>query len=114
MWMCVAGAEQIDCAERDASNQVHFDELNVQNLPQIIWPKNLVVARASVDPLGRGTSVTERRIAAMNSAIAKAEVAPGDCKELKMMPAGLEKDASKAKTLADADRTHELAAIFKP
>ena len=26
--------------EIDASNQVHFDELNVQNQPQIVWPAN--------------------------------------------------------------------------
>ena len=32
--------------EIDAANQVHFDELNVQNQPKITWPANFVVARA--------------------------------------------------------------------
>jgi hypothetical protein len=99
--------------EIDASNQIHFDELNVQNQPHIVWPKNLVVAKAYVDQLARGTSVTEQRIAVINAAIAKADATPGDHKELKTMAAGLEKDANKAKTPADADRMHALAAIFK-
>ena len=43
--------------EIDASNQVHFDELNVQDQPKIVWPQNFVVARAYIDQLARGTSV---------------------------------------------------------
>jgi hypothetical protein len=99
--------------EIDASNQIHFDELNVQNQPHIVWPKNLVVAKAYVDQLARGTSVTGQRIAAINAAIAKAEAMPGDHKELRTMAASLEKDAGKAKNPADADRMKALAAIFK-
>ena len=38
--------------EIDAANQVHFDELNVQNQPKITWPANFVVARAYIDQLG--------------------------------------------------------------
>jgi len=30
--------------EIDAANQVHFDELNVQNQPKITWPANFVVS----------------------------------------------------------------------
>ena len=37
--------------EIDAANQVHFDELNVQNQPKITWPANFVVARAYLDQL---------------------------------------------------------------
>jgi hypothetical protein len=99
--------------EIDAANQVHFDELNVQNQPQIVWPSNFVVARAYLDQLARGTSVTPQRIASMNAAIAKAEASPKDAAPLKAMAASLEKDASKAKTPADADRMHALAAILK-
>ena len=43
--------------EIDASNQVHFDELNVQNQPKIVWPQNFVVARAYLDQLARGKSL---------------------------------------------------------
>jgi hypothetical protein len=99
--------------EIDASNQVHFDELNVQNQPKVTWPANFVVARAYIDQLARGTSVTPQKIDAMNAAIAKTEASPSDRKELKALSAGLEKDAAKAKTPADADRMRALAAIMK-
>jgi hypothetical protein len=99
--------------EIDASNQVHFDELNVQNQPKVTWPANFVVARAYIDQLARGTSVTPQKIDAMNAAIAKTEASPSDRKELKALGAGLGKDAAKAKTPADADRMRALAAIMK-
>src|SRR5579872_6244295 len=57
--------------EIDAANQVHYDELNVQNQPKIVWPKNLIVARAYVDQLARGNSLSTQKISALNAAIAK-------------------------------------------
>ena len=83
--------------EIDAANQVHFDELNVQNQPKITWPANFVVARAYIDQLSRGTSVTAQRIAALNASIAKVEASHSDNKEmaqLKALGTSLEKDAS--------------------
>jgi hypothetical protein len=102
--------------EIDASNQVHFDELNVQNQPKIVWPQNFVVARAYLDQLARGTTLPAERIAAINSAMAKIEVAPSDKKELaqlKSMAASLDKTAATAKNAADADRLHALVAIIR-
>jgi hypothetical protein len=102
--------------EIDAANQVHFGELNVQNQPKISWPANYVVAKAYLDQLARGTSVTPARLAALNAAIAKAEASnanPKDVAKLRSMAAGLDKDASSAKTPADANRLRELAEIFK-
>jgi hypothetical protein len=102
--------------EIDASNQVHFDELNVQNQPKIVWPQNLVVAKAYVDQLARGTSVTAQRIEAINAAIAKVEASGTDKKavaELKSIGASLDKDAAAAKTPADAGRMKALAAIIR-
>ncbi len=43
--------------EIDAANQVHFDELNVQNQPKITWPSNFVVARAYLDQLARSSAL---------------------------------------------------------
>jgi hypothetical protein len=102
--------------EIDAANQVHFDELNVQNQPKITWPANFVVARAYLDQLTRSNALPAQQIAALNDAIGKAEATPSDRKEsaqLKTMAASLEKDAGKAKTPADADRMRALAAIIK-
>jgi len=102
--------------EIDASNQVHFDELNVQNQPKITWPANFVVARAYLDQLGRGSALAPQRITALNAALDKAEASHYDRKEvaqLKTMAASLDKDAGSAKTPADAERMRAVAEIMK-
>jgi hypothetical protein len=99
--------------EIDAASQVHVAELNVQNQQKFSWPANFVIARAYVDQLARGSSVTPERVAALNAAIAKAEASPSKAKELHSMAASLDKDASTAKTPADANRMRALAAIMK-
>jgi hypothetical protein len=102
--------------EIDASNQVHFDELNVQNQPKIVWPQNFVVARAYLDQLTRSSALTPQRITALNAAMDKAEASHYQSKEvaqLKTMAASLDKDADSAKTPADAERMHALAGIMK-
>jgi hypothetical protein len=99
--------------EIDAASQVHVAELNVQNQQKFSWPANFVIAKAYVDQLARGSSVTPERVAALNAAIAKAEASPSKAKELHSMAASLDKDASTAKTPADANRMRALAAIMK-
>jgi hypothetical protein len=102
--------------EIDASNQVHFDELNVQNQPKIVWPANFVVARAYIDQLTRDSALTSQRISSLTTAIAKVEASPSDRKELaqlKAMGVSLEKDAAGAKLPADAERMRAVAAIIK-
>ncbi len=102
--------------EIDAANQVHFDILNVQSQPQIVWPQNLIVAKAYVEQLDRSGALAATRIAAVKAAIAKVE-APGstrkDSNNLKTIGNTLEKDAASAKSPADASRMRALAAIFK-
>ncbi len=101
--------------EIDASNQVHFDELNVQNQPKIAWPSNFIVARAYIDQLNRSGAVAPKQIATLNAAVAKAQASPSnkkDAAELQTLGAGLEKDAGAAKTPADAARMHALSAIL--
>lgn len=101
--------------EIDAANQVHFDILNVQNQPKITWPQNFVVARAYIDQLARGSSVSSGKIAALSALVAKVDVSQPDAKDvaqLKTEGASLEKDAAGAKTSADAERMRALAAIF--
>jgi hypothetical protein len=102
--------------EIDASNQVHFDELNVQNQPKITWPANFIVARAYIDQLNRSGALAPQRIAALNAAIAKVEASRSNRKEaaqLQTMGASLDKDAAAAKTPADAARMRALAAIIQ-
>src|SRR5689334_11882990 len=95
--------------EIDAANQVHFDELNVQNQPKIVWPQNFIVARAYVDQLTRSNALPADRLTALSAAMAKGEPSA----QLKSMASALEKDAGKAKNPADAERMKALAAILK-
>jgi hypothetical protein len=102
--------------EIDAANQVHFDILNVQSQPKIVWPQNLIVAKAYVTQLDRSGALGATRIAAIKAAIAKVEAASStrkDSNDLKAMGNNLEKDAASAKSAADASRMRALAAIFK-
>jgi hypothetical protein len=102
--------------EIDAASQVHFDELNVQNQPKIVWPANFVVARAYIDQLNRSSALGPQEIASLNAAIAKVEASPSDRKaatQLTAMGAKLDKDAAAAKIPADAERLRSLAAIIR-
>ncbi len=102
--------------EIDAANQVHFDILNVQSQPKIVWPQNLIVAKAYVAQLDRSGALDAAHIAAIKKAIAKVE-GPGstrkDSSDLRSMGNTLEKDAASAKSAADASRMRALAAILK-
>ena len=102
--------------EIDAANQVHFDILNVQSQPKIVWPQNLIVAKAYVAQLDRSGVLGATRITAIKSAIAKVEASGStrkDSNDLKALGNTLEKDAASAKSSADAARMRSLAAIFK-
>ena len=101
--------------EIDAANQVHFDELNVQNQPKITWPANFIVARAYLDQLERTNSLAAQRVASLRAAIDQDNPSPS-AKELarfRTMAASLDKDANSAKAPADANRMRALAAILK-
>jgi hypothetical protein len=101
--------------EIDAANQVHYDELNVQNQPKITWPANFVVARAYLDQLARSRALATQRLGALNAAIDKADTShsPKDIAQLKAMAASVDKEASAAKAPADAVRLRALAGIMK-
>jgi hypothetical protein len=101
--------------EIDAANQVHYDELNVQNQPKITWPQNLVVAKAYMDQLARSGALASDRISALKDAMAKVEAprsSKADAQKLVAMAGELEKDAS-GKSAADGDRMRAMAGIFR-
>jgi len=102
--------------EIDAANLVHYDVLNVQNQQKIVWPSNFVVARAYLDQLARTNALPADKIAAITEAMAKTEKSHYKAKEvakLNRLAPTLDDDATAAKTPADADHLHALAAIIK-
>jgi hypothetical protein len=101
--------------EIDASNQIHYDELNVQNQPHIVWPSNFVVARAYLDQLTRDNALPAPRLAAITDAIGKAEASrtAKEGAQLKSLAASLEKEAHASKNPTESDRMRALAEIMK-
>jgi hypothetical protein len=102
--------------EIDAANQVHFDILNVQSQPRIVWPQNLILAKAYIAQLERSGVLGATRVAAIKAAVGKVEAAGStrkDSNDLKAMGNSLQKDAASAKAAIDASRIRALAAIFE-
>jgi hypothetical protein len=94
--------------EIDAAKTVRVADFNVQNQQRIVWPRNLIVAKAYVDQLERSQALSGDRISALRAAIQK-----GDTGNLKKMAPALEQDAATAKNAADANRLKALAEILK-
>src|SRR5204863_7124877 len=59
--------------EIDAAKLVHFDYMNVQGQPKLVWPASPVVARAYVDQLARTNGLTPDQLAATRAALARSE-----------------------------------------
>ena len=102
--------------EIDAARTVRLTELNVQNQPKMVWPAELVVAKAYLDQLSRSQALPGDRIAKLQKAIQGAEnshMNKNKLAKLQGMADSLEKSATTAKTPADSVRMHGLADVLK-
>jgi len=63
--------------EIDAAKSVHFDYLNVQDQPKLVWPATFALARAYVDQLARDKTVTSEQASHLNGELTRAEQASG-------------------------------------
>ncbi|HEY8311780.1 MAG TPA: hypothetical protein VIG47_14545 [Gemmatimonadaceae bacterium] len=105
--------------EIDAARTVHFDYLNVQGQPKIVWPPSFALARAYLDQLERGNGLATGRISSTRQALTSAEAASGSQRRsaLTHLASQLKSDANgagdsaKVKTLASA--VDELASQSK-
>ncbi|HEY2162747.1 MAG TPA: hypothetical protein VGH04_02095, partial [Gemmatimonadaceae bacterium] len=59
--------------EIDAAETVHWDQLNVQGQPKIVWPPSFPLAKAFVDQLERNKCLSGTRITSIRQSIAQAE-----------------------------------------
>jgi hypothetical protein len=108
--------EHLTQNEIDAAKTVRVTELNVQNQQKIEWPHKLVVAKAYVDQLERSGGLPADRIAALRTAIQKAErskLSSGSRGALQGIGLALAKGAANATNTADANRMRALAEILK-
>lgn len=102
--------------EIDAANLVHFDTLNVQDQPQVTWPKSLVVAKAYLDQLARSQALPAKEIASLRRQVDRTEkshLRKKNVAKLGRMAGSLESGASATKDPADAKRMMALAEILK-
>src|SRR5436190_12065666 len=100
--------EHLTQNEIDAAKTVRMSEFNVQNQQKIVWPRNLIVAKAYVDQLERSQALPADRITALRAAIDK-----GDLRGLKSMAPALDEIAYVERNAADKKRMQALSEILK-
>jgi len=102
--------------EIDAAKSVHFDYLNTQGQPKLVWPPTFALARAYVDQLERSTGLPSSRISSIRQSLTVAQAVSGAQRRSALTQLAMEldgnatasRDASKVRTLAAAVR--DLAA----
>jgi len=104
--------------EIDAAKAVRSLRFNVQNQQKIVWPRNLIVAKAYVDQLERSQALPADKIASLRQAIQTAErsrMTRASLAKLKSFAPSLEQVAyvTVSRSPADASRLRALAEILK-
>jgi hypothetical protein len=95
--------------EIDAAKSVHFDFLNVQDQPKLVWPATFALARAYVDQLERSNGLAGARISAIRQALTGAEKASGAQRRDGLSQLGTQLDAD-ARGSSDGAKVRMLAA----
>ena len=98
--------------ELDAAKTVHFDYLNSQEQPKIVWPPSFPLVRAYLDQLTRSSGLESTRISAVRTELARAEKLGRQQRQtaLQQLATQLTRDASGA---ADQAKVQTLAAAVK-
>lgn len=66
--------------EIDAANTVHYDYLNTQGQPKMVWPASFALARAYADQLERSGGLASNKIAAVRRTLTAAENGSGSAR----------------------------------
>jgi len=98
--------------EIDAAALVHFDVLNPQSQPKLVWPAAFPVARAYLDQLVRDNGLPKDRTTAIANALDDAEKASGAARNSALEKLATELD-NDAKTASDTARVKALADVVK-
>ena len=96
--------------EIDAAKLVHFDVLNPQSQPKLVWPAAFPVARAYLDQLVRDRGLPAARTTAIATALERAQQARGAARAsvLTKLAGELRTEAGRA---SDAPRVRALADV---
>ena len=98
--------------EIDAAKTVHFDYLNVQDQPKIVWPASFALSRAYVDQLERSNGLSASRIAAVRGSLASAESAASGQRVTALTTLATQLDADAAGS-SDAAKVRMLASAVR-
>ena len=112
----LAEGQQLRNTQIDAAKSVHFDYLNTQGQPKLVWPPTFALVRAYVDQLERANDLEAPRISSIRQSLTAAEAASGAQRRaaLTQLAMGLDgnatasRDAAKVRTVAASVR--DLAA----
>src|SRR5437667_4028537 len=101
--------------EIDAAKAVRMSEFIVQNQQKIVWPRNLIVAKAYVDQLERSQALPAEQITSLRTAIQSAESSKmnkSSLAKLKTLGMSLDQSGATAKSASDMSRMQALAEIL--
>ncbi|MGI9078294.1 MAG: LVIVD repeat-containing protein [Gemmatimonadaceae bacterium] len=98
--------------EIDAAELVHFDYLNAQEQPKLVWAASFVVARAYLDQLVRGNGLSSDRSSAIAIDLNSAEKLRGDERRTALTRLATQLDGD-ARAATDSTRVQALAAIVR-
>ncbi len=96
--------------EIDAAKSVHFEYLNAQEQPKLVWPASFAMPRAYLDQLARSNGFGGDRVSAVRSELTRAEKLSGQRRReaLAALATQLHSDATGA---ADQAKVHKLATV---
>ena len=97
--------------EIDAARSVHFDFLNVQDQPKLVWPPSFSVPRAYLDQLARSNGLPAERIAAVRAELSRAEPLSGQARRDALGPLA-SRLHTEARSASDQPRAHALASAI--
>ena len=103
--------------EIDAAKTVHYDYLNTQGQPKMVWPPSFSLARAYVDQLERENSLKAGEISGLRKSLDGAEKSMGAKRSSALTKLAKDidgdvkeaKDAAKVRMLASAVRDLAMA-----
>ncbi|MEO8334817.1 MAG: hypothetical protein ABI664_07585, partial [bacterium] len=101
-------SQYISQNEIDAAKTVHYEYLNAQGQPKMVWPPSFSLARAFVDQLERSSCLGAARVASVRAALSSAETASGAQRRdaLNTLASQLDGDA---RSSCDGPRVQKLA-----
>ncbi|MEP7383213.1 MAG: hypothetical protein ABI910_16095 [Gemmatimonadota bacterium] len=94
--------------EIDAARTVHFDQLNAQEQPKLLWPASFSLARAYLDQLERNGGEPTDRIAAARADLTAAEKLSGSARR-SALDALATRMHTEARSATDAPKAHMAA-----